>query len=594
MKFIKTIYLAVSLLMLAGMTACNDDFLSVDPVDRYSDAAVWKDEALINSFVNNIYLGQQWGFHTVMLSSLCDESMEVWSWESQPVVSSSLSPSYQGILAPNFWIMAFHNINWNNLYKNIRLCNEFFKNTVANKEVLSNYDQLSGEVHYLRGYYYFWLLRQWGGVPIITNVYSAGDKNMKTARSTFAETVDFIVSDLDSAAAVLPLNGDKTRATKGAAMALKARVLMYAASDVFNKTNEWASGYTHPELIGYTDNNQKQRWEKARDAAKAVIDLGIYHLVGEGGFSTQEEATENYENMFYTQSNDEDIMLIYYDYKNYGSDWQCPAVGKFNSPNGFHGWGGNVPTEQFIESFEMSDGSKFSWDNADEKAHPYLNRDPRFYADILYNGAHWRQRPDDVIARDPDGNVQTGYYQNADGSYTAGIDTRQGVDDWNGTYTGYYMRKFIDPRVNHQYEYQNYPYREMRYAEVLLNYSECCIELGQEDEARKYINMIRKRAGMPDITDSGAALKERYRNERKIELCYEQQRYFDIRRWMIAPDVIKDVQGIDIRYPYGKTDPTYTVTDHVQTRKWENKSYLMPIYLDEIQKNDQLIQNPGY
>ncbi len=579
------------LLALPLLTACNDNFLEIDPVDRHSDAAVWSDESLTNAYVNNIYLGQMWGFHTVMLSSICDESMEVWSWESQPVVQSALSPSYQGILAPGFWIMAFHNINWNNLYRNIRYCNNFLQKTEGTTSTAI--EQLRGEVHYLRGYFYFWLLRQWGGVPIITEAYTLDD-DMTVERNTFAETVDFVVDELDQAAAALPLSGDKTRATKGAAMALKARVLMYAASDLFNKTNAWAIGYSTPELVGYTSGSQTDRWRAAQAAAKAVIDLNVYHLVGESGFATSEEATENYINMFLTNSTDEDIMLIYYDYINYGSDWQCPAVGKFNTPNGFHGWGGNVPSGQLVDAFEMSDGTPFDWNNPEHKQHPYANREPRFYADILYDGAHWRQRPDDVIGRDPLGNVQTGYYEQADGSYSPGIDTRQGVDDWNGTYTGYYMRKFIDPSVDHQYEFQNWPFREMRYAEVLLNYAECCIELGEEAEARQYINMIRKRAGLPDITESGDALKERYRHERQIELCYEQQRYFDIRRWMIAPEVIQNVQGIDIRYPYGKTEPTYTVIESVQKRSWDNKSYLMPIYLDEIQKNDQLIQNPGY
>lgn len=579
------------MLSLPLLTACNDNFLEIDPVDRYSDAAVWSDESLTNAYVNNIYLGQMWGFHTVMLSSICDESMEVWSWESQPVVQSALSPSYQGILAPGFWIMAFHNINWNNLYKNIRYCNNFLKKTEGTTN--TSIEQLRGEVHYLRGYFYFWLLRQWGGVPIITDAYTLDDE-MTVPRNTFAETVDFVVDELDQAAAALPLNGDKTRATKGAAMALKARVLMYAASDLFNKTSTWATGYSTPELVGYISGSQTDRWQAAKAAAKAVIDLGIYHLVGEGGFATPEEATANYINMFLTKSTDEDIMLIYYDYINYGSDWQCPAVGKFNTPNGFHGWGGNVPSGQLVDAFEMDDGTKFDWNNPEHKKHPYANREPRFYADILYDGAHWRERPDDVIGRDPLGNVQTGYYEQADGSYSPGIDTRQGVDDWNGTYTGYYMRKFIDPSVDHQFEFQNWPFREMRYAEVLLNYAECCIELGEDAEARRYINMIRKRAGMPDVTESGNALKERYRHERQIELCYEQQRYFDIRRWMIAPEVIKDVQGIDIRYPYGKTEPTYTVVESVQKRSWDNKSYLMPVYLDEIQKNGQLIQNPGY
>lgn len=574
-------------------TACNDNFLDINPVDRYSDAAVWNDESLINAYVNNIYLGQMWGFHTVMLSSLCDESMEVWSWESQPILQSAINPSYQGILAPNFWIMSFHNICWNNLYKNIRYCNSFFKNT-KNPSIQSNkINQLSGEVHYLRAYFYFWLMRQWGGVPLIEQVYTPNDE-MLVARNTFSETVDYIVNDLDEAIKELPLNEDKTRATKGAAMALKARVLLYAASDLFNKTQNWAPEYKYPELIGYTDNNQRERWQKAKDAAKDVINLGVYHLVGENGHSNSQSATDNYINMFLTQNTSEDIMLIYYDYINYGSDWQCPAVGKFNTPNGFHGWGGNTPTGQFIDSFEMADGSRFDWNRSECKNHPYENRDPRFYANILYDGAHWRKRPDDVIGREPLGNVQTGYYQQANGSYNPGIDTRQGVDDWNGTYTGYYMRKFIDPSIDHQYNFQNFPFRESRYTEVLLNYAECCIELGEDEEAKRYINMIRKRANMPNITENKEALKERYRNERKIELCYEQQRYFDIRRWMIAPQVIQNVQGIDIRYPYGKSDPVYIVTENVQQRSWNNKSYLMPIYLDEINKNKLLIQNPGY
>lgn len=165
------------------MGSCNDNFLNIDPVDRYSDPTVWSDESLIDAFVSNIYLGQMWGMHTVMLSSLCDEAMEVWSWESQPVVQSALSPSYQGILAPNFWIMAFHNINWNNLYKNIRNCNNFFQKMEEVGFTNATLEQRKGEVHYLRAYYYFWLLRQWGGVPVIDKVYTPDD-DMLVARNT--------------------------------------------------------------------------------------------------------------------------------------------------------------------------------------------------------------------------------------------------------------------------------------------------------------------------------------------------------------------------------------------------------------------------
>jgi hypothetical protein len=268
----------------------------------------------------------------------------------------------------------------------------------------------------------------------------------------------------------------------------------------------------------------------------------------------------------------------------------------FNGPNGYHNWGGNTPIGQLVDSYEMSDGTRFDWNNPVHSSSPYENRDPRFYASILYNGAKWRQRPDDVIASDPEGIVQTGYYEKEDGTLLPGLDTRQSpIEDWNGTYTGYYLRKFIDPSINHQFQKQKLPWRQIRYAEVLLNYAEATLELGQESEAIPYINMVRSRAGMPDVPngESGQDLMNRYRNERRVELAYEQQRYFDIRRWMIAEDMLTNAKGVEIRYPYGSTSPTFSIIE-VQDRAWENKSYFLPILLDELNRNKNLIQNPGY
>lgn len=442
-------FLAIVALLFS---ACSDEFLNVTPKDRYSDATVWKDNSLANAFVNNIYEGQYYGLHSVMFSAIDDQAMEVWSWESQPVVNNAISPSYLGILAPDFWIIAFHNVSWNSLYKNIRNCNLFFQRVADNGLNGSDIDQLKGEVHYLRAYYYSWLLSFYGGVPILPKAYEAED-DMLVKRNTLKETVDYIISDLDSAAQVLPISTDKARASKGAALALKSRVLLYAASDLFNSHASWTSGYANPELVSYTDDNRKERWLKAKEAAKAVIDLGVYKLVGEGGFSTPEEAISNYEQLFINHGNSEDIMLTYYDNVNHStSDFQCPSFGKFNSPNGYHGWGGNVPTQQMIDSYEMADGTRFSWSNPDQAKHPYLNRDPRFYATVLYDGALWKKRPDDVYASDPIGKIQTGYYEQENGFYTPGLDTRNSpIDDWNGTYTGYYMHKGIDPNMDQQY-----------------------------------------------------------------------------------------------------------------------------------------------
>lgn len=582
--------------VLLFLSSCSDSFLEVKPLDKYSDAVVWTDQALVSSFVNNIYLGQHYGFHTLMLSSLCDESMEVWSWETQPILKSEISPSYVGALGPNFWIIAFHNLSWNKLYSNIRSCNIFFENVEKYELQGDEIELLKGEVHFLRGYFYYWLMSLHGGVPLIDKAYTPSD-DLLIARNTLEETIDFIVSDLDAAASILPLTTDKARASKGAALALKSRVLLLAASDLFNSNASWSSGYGHPELVSYIGGDRGARWQKAKEAAKTVIDLGVYQLYGKSTYATPEEAAENYAAIFLNNGTEEDILLTYYDNVNHpSSDFQCPSMGLFNSPNGFHGWGGNTPIGQYIDAFENLDGSKFDWNNPGQKANPYQNRDPRFYANILYDGARWRQRPDDVIASDPEGIVQTGFYENADGSYTPGLDTRQGpIEDWNGTYTGYYMRKFLDPAINHQYDKQKLPYRQIRYAEILLNYAEACLELGEEGEAVRYLNIIRQRAGMPDIPagETGNTLRDRYRNERRIELAYEGHRFFDIRRWMIAPDVLKNAQGIDIRYPYGSGKPTYTITQ-VQERAWNNKAYLLPVLLDEMNKNSLLKQNPGY
>lgn len=582
------------ILLIVILSACSDDFLEVEPLDRYSDAAVWQDPALIEAFVNNIYYGQNTGFNTVMISSICDESMEVWSWETQPVVKSEISSSYLGILAPDHWNISMRNLAWNNLYDNIRACNVFMKNIEESGLTGDEIDQLTGEVLFLRAYYYHVLMSFFGGVPLIEEAYGPGD-DFWVPRNTFEETIDFIIRDCDAAAEMLVVDGDKARATKGAALTLKSKVLLYAASDLFNSNGSWATGYSNPELISYTGGDRTARWQAAKNAAKAVIDLNVYSLYGGTSPSSSEEATDSYINLFLNHGNEEDIFLFYWDNVNDPS-WEAPDPGLFNGPNGYHNWGGNTPTGQLADSYEMIDGSKFDWSNPIHRAAPYENRDPRFYASILYDGAKWRERPDDVIASDPEGIIQTGYFENTDGSLTPGLDTRQGpIEDWNGTYTGYYMRKFIDPSLNHQFEMQKLPWRQMRYAEVILNYAEACLELGEDDEGKKYMNMVRSRAGMPDVPgdETGQTLMERYRNERKIELAYEQHRYFDIRRWMIAPEVINNAQGVEIIHKLDGTT-TYTITE-VQDRGWnDNKSYFLPILLDEINRNEKLIQNPGY
>ncbi|WDF77165.1 RagB/SusD family nutrient uptake outer membrane protein [Mucilaginibacter sp. KACC 22773] len=591
-------YIILTLLFICSTPSCKKDFLDLKPLDKYSDEAVWTDPALVQTFVNNIYNGVPYPFTAVMLSSTVDESMAVWDWETSNVTNSLVTPSYLSIWDPNFWVPSIHekSMSWQPTYKNIRACNLFLEKIDAvNFDDQNRKDQLKGEVMFLRAYFYHQLVSLYGGVPLITKAYSLND-DFEAPRDSYEKCIDFIGSECDKAAALLPVSGDKARATKGAVLALKARVLLYAASDLYNSNGAWAASYSNKELIGYVGGNREARWTAAKNAAKAVMDLGVYHLYKENP-ATSTEAAKNYGDLFLNNGNEEDIYLQYYD-NLHNSQWDSPSPGLFNGPNGWHNWGGNTPIGQFVDSYEMKDGTKFSWSNPTEAADPYKDRDPRFYASILYDGAVWRQRPADVRNADPVGIVQVGTYKKADGSTFNGLDTRKGpVEDWNGTYTGYYLRKFIDPSIDHQYVKQQLPWRRFRYAEVLLNYAEACIALGQESEARQYINLIRKRAGMPAINDAGSALTERYRNERRIELAYEEQRFFDVRRWMIPAGAYAAASGVEIKGDMAAngtiSNRTYAVKT-VQARNWLPRFYLLPIQIDELNRNSKLIQNPLY
>lgn len=589
MKTVK--YILTILLILIQVTSCKKDFLDKKPLEQYSDAAVWTDLSLMQTFTNYIYSGlPQEITNRMMMNSLTDESVFNSGSGSDEATKSLISPS-DYVIFDRFPVQ--QNIRWENDYRRIRSCNLFLeqagKNTYTDAALK---DQLTGEVLFLRAYNYYLLAFYYGGVPIITKPYGLVD-DFLLARNTFEETINFIVEDCDKAADLLPLvhaSKNDGRATKGAALALKSRVLLYAASDLYNSNGSWTNGYANPELVGYVGGSRIDRWTAAKNAAKAVIDLGAYSLYNAEPAPTDDVA-KKYAEIFLSMKTTEDIFVRNFTQATTTGE----PIGFTNSPGGYGGWGNTDPTQQFVDSFEMIDGTKFDWNDPVMAADPYKNREPRFYADINYEGAPWRIRPANGQALDPVGVVQVGFYQNADGSWNSGLDTRSSpVAAFAGTYTGYYMRKFIDPTVVIPAYVQNFPFRFIRYTEVLLSYAEACAELGEEVEARNYANMIRKRAGVPDITESGSALVERIQHERTIELSYESDRhYLDIRRWMTAPQAMTDAKAIDIRVPFGALKPTYNVFV-IQTRKWDDKWYFLPIKLAEMNKNNLLIQNPLY
>jgi hypothetical protein len=596
----KTHKVLAILAMVTGLQACNQDFLETVPYTEFSETAVWSDPALAETFINDIYFRLDEPLSDGrMKANIVDEAHYRGNGGSRDF-SNALMTQDNLLVWPST-LSRFR--SWADLYKNIRYCNIFLEKVgevpfgTATVDGKLPKDRMTGEAHFLRAYNYFNLASVYGGVPIIEKVYGLED-DFEAPRNTYAETIAFIVSELDKAAALLPVkhSGNNIgRATKGAALALKSRVLLYAASDLYNK--QVFPSYSNPELISYTDNNRAQRWQAAKAAAKEVIDSGEYSLF-RAEPAAGDSVAQNMIDLFLSKINEEDIFIKFFTTP-MAQNW-----GLYTSPNGYHGWGTNAPIGNLVDDYEMRNGTKFDWTNAAHKAEPYQNRDPRFYATILYNEAPWRVRPVDAQGLDPYNRVQTGsseVWNPATNSIVIshGVDTRNStIEDWNGSYTGYYCRKYIDPNIDAQYVKQTATWRFIRYAEVLLNYAEACIELGEEEEARTYINKVRRRAGMPLLVESGAALKERYRNERRIELAFEEHRFFDVRRWAIGPDAYKPVKIAKIVYKLNPdrttaTRPTVTHEDW-ESRAWNDKAYFLPFMRDEMNKNSALIQNPGY
>src|SRR5438552_4190529 len=469
-------------LVLLGLTSCNG-VMDLTPKDQFADEAVFTDPNLAQAFVNDMYRGMGHGLYEIMLASISDETHFIHNYNTEPIVKSVITSSDRGALEDG----RYGHFNYANNFSRIRQTNIFLSHIDATTFDAAWKQRMKGEAYFLRAYFYHNLMRMYGGVPLITKVYGLNE-DYKVARNSFKETVDFIVANADSAAALLPLSFSGTdvgRATKGAALALKARVLLYAASDLYNlnPSDSAFTGYTTPQ-------DRVALWRAAKDAAKAVMDLGIYGLFRPSPASPQ-AATQNYGDLFLQRMSEEVILSRFF--LSTRDDGYNPGL--HNGPNGFHTWGGNTPLQNLVDDYRMADGSKFAWSNPVEAAAPYTNRDPRFYASIAYDGASWGPRPDDVKGLDPVGIIQTfRALKLPDSSVVAGLDTRDSpVENWNGAYSGYYVRKFVDPSINAQFIKEQVPWIFFRYAEVLLNYAEASIELNELGDAVSALNQIRDR-----------------------------------------------------------------------------------------------------
>jgi len=557
----------VSLLVL--LFACEKDFLEYDyAVDgTLSEEQVFSSNEHARNFLNSSYRGLVENTNGNFRYSLSGELGL--STGSDEAVSA----------LPGSAINAFNNGNWSptllfddvyaQQYQALRMVNIFLKNAPTSAiidDATLTKQTLIGEAHFLRAMFHFELLKRYGGVIIADRPFELAE-NLDMPRNTFDEVAAFIVADCDAAAQNISYEtyadqgaALKGRATKAAALALKSRTLLYAASPLNNPDNDVS------------------KWQAAADAAKAVIDLaGTKH-----GLLTFEQLPNLWN--FGTMAYNKEVIFS-------SETLSATTIDVNNAPPSYtNGRGRTNPTQELVDAFEMKATGKNinSPGSGYDPTDPYAGRDDRFSLFINYHGLDFRG---------------------------VDIDTREGAKDNNPTgavdrttVTGYYLRKFVNTENTAS---TRRAYVFFRYAEILLNYAEALNETMASPSAEVYeaLNQVRRRDITADTlglaalqsTDIGGngyveptqeAMRERIHNERRVELCFEEHRFFDVRRWKLGEEYFnKPVTGVKIT---GEEAPfTYSYYT-AQNRTFSDKMYRFPFAQTQLAKAPALEQNPGW
>ncbi len=550
------------------------------------------------------------------------------------------------------------NVNpWTDYYKGIRKANIILARIDENSELSdTEMRDYKGLAHFLRAYFYYSLVRLYGPVPILPDEPFDTDATVESVsfeRSSYDDCVEYICANMEKAAQLLPRDRKiafQYMPTRGAAMAVIARMRLYSASPLYNGNTFYANWVRTDGTPFISQTADPERWGKAAAAFKRIIDLGKYQLytepkiVNTRGTGTLElpetddpnlktmnfpngaadiDPYKSYKSIFdgtlYPESNPE---LIYFNVDaNINNRFAFPAKQGGNSTL-------SVPKD-IVDQFKMADGRMFSEATDEEKSwqpvgaggtfsEDYVlsadrakmddNREPRYYASIGFNHCVWPGTSYTGTGIDVINMVAT-YYKdgNARGS------------DFNYNRTGYTIRKWVNQEDNmdHWGKSKQKTYPIFRYAEVLMGYVEAMNEMSSSytDEATgitvtkdvnqmvKYFNEIRYRAGLPGITVAEAGdyetMKSLIKYERQIEFFFEDHRYYDLRRWMDAPEVMrKPVLGLDVTARGAERQSFYTPkiwnTETAMKRVWNNKMYFFPINQNVMDRNGKLVQNPGW
>ena len=596
MKTNNTTYYFLVYLLIVLFVSCNEDFLDNTNKEILTDDTQWGSEVNADIFLNDIYnnLHDFYDYCPENLDNFTDDNdagfyYTSWNWK-QGIIDPS-SDNYTiwfGKTGP----ADLSRLNWGSAYYSIRKCNLFLEKIEEYRENFSDdwYYKRIDEAKFLRAFFYSGLMQHLGGLPIITQVQdrSMDSTDLYVSRSTFEETVNFIRTELQTVIDNnhLPVklsvgNNDAGRVTIGAALMLKGWIELYSASPAFN-AEEPAVGNDLNKVAGY--NNYKiDRWFDAAKTFKMFIDK-----YGE----TTYQLYPDLEGLFY-EANEYNSEVIWD--RQYVVDVMSSTYETHGGPvwiNGvYYTWGNYCPTQELVDEFGMANGLGINEEGSGyDDQNPYVGRDPRFYNWIVYDGApyktDWMDKVDTIYTRIDEVNPSKNQ-----------IDF--GNDDVSNT--GYYFKKKVQPHVVPGSNGSGANFIYFRYAEVLLGYAEAQNEaVGPDASVYEAINSIRTRAGIPELKSglSQDEMRKAIRRERRVELCFENKRFYDIIRWKLAEDVMnKDRHGMKIYNTVPEDNSGAWVYEPValnHPHTFYNKMYLNPIPLPVIAQNPNLVQNPGY
>lgn len=501
------------------------------------------------------------------------EHTAVW-YMSQPINDGTLTitPNYDNLFHTRWTGLRYVNIMIDRIY-DVPTADQAWK------------DNISAEAHFLRAHLSFENLKRYGGMPIVDRRFESSEfESTFIPRSSVASYVEFLVSDLDYAIGKLPdsyISQWRGRATKGAALALKSRVLLHAASKRFNQATPVLSmeDPANDSMLCY-GNYDINRWKRAADAAKAVLDWapsGGIKLIDNQGVD------KNYRYSWEVNDNEEIILAA----KQTNGDWKNVSPYSYWLHARVGGGAGPMPTQNFVEyAYDRTDGTPQVWENAGtDLAGQYVNLDPRFHQTIAYNGFFWNQ--------------QRGVLNMALGPPPAGPHSA-------GNVTGYFIKKHVPDAINAVANRVPKNFTLYQLNEIYLNYAEALNEFeGPVTAAYDAINTIRARSGMPALPAglTKEQFRERVRKERATELAFDGHRWWDILRWQIGDEVINGpFYGLKIYKNEPITNPfTFRYEKYqFETRVWQDRFYFyfftnnsLANATNEVNKG-YLVQNPGW